>query len=115
VVTPLKGCVGASGPTGGDDGLGGYMPLAIAVGTTGTLNWVHANHNGTPLLLTNTTGVEATYGDHAVLGFPGQFANAKLLAGSSKQLKPETKHLATTKKHQPAQSARFDRHTEIVT
>jgi hypothetical protein len=52
--------VGASGLTGGDDGLGGYMPLAIAVGTTGTLNWVHANHNGTPLLLTTSTGVEAT-------------------------------------------------------
>jgi RHS repeat-associated protein len=58
------------------------MPLAISVGTTRTLNWVHSHHNGAPLLTTTSTGTEATPGDHAVLGFPGQFANAKLLAGA---------------------------------
>jgi flavoprotein len=74
--------VGASGPTGGDDGLGGYMPLTVSVGTSGTLAWVHSHHNGAPILMTNATGATVTHGDHPVLGFPGQFANAKLLAGA---------------------------------
>jgi len=48
--------VGATGPTGGDDGLGGYMPLATAVGQTGALNWLHTHHHGAPILTTNAAG-----------------------------------------------------------
>ena len=74
--------VGATGPNGGDDGLGGYMPLATAVGQTGTLNWLHAHHHGAPILTTNATGTVVPYPAHAVLGFPGQFANSQQLAGA---------------------------------
>jgi RHS repeat-associated protein len=76
--------VGAAGPTGGDDGLGGYMPLAVVVGVPATaeLRWVHSHHNGAPIMMTSTTGVAIAHGDHAVMGFPGQFANARQLAGA---------------------------------
>jgi RHS repeat-associated protein len=74
--------VGASGPTGGDDGLGGYIPLAVVTGTTATVNWVHSHHNAKPILLTNASGAVVAYSGHAVLGFPGQFANAVGLAGA---------------------------------
>ncbi len=37
---------------GGDDGTGGYAPLAVAVGSGGVLNWVHGNHLGVPLVTT---------------------------------------------------------------
>jgi RHS repeat-associated protein len=74
--------VGATGPTGGDDGLGGYMPLATAVGQTGTLNWLHTHHHGAPILTTNAAGTVVPYPAHAVLGFPGQFANSQQLAGA---------------------------------
>jgi RHS repeat-associated protein len=74
--------VGATGPTGGDDGLGGYMPLATAVGQAGTLNWLHTHHHGAPILTTNATGTVVPYPAHAVLGFPGQFANSQQLAGA---------------------------------
>jgi hypothetical protein len=40
----------------GDDGLGGYMPLATAVGQSGTLNWLHTHHHGAPILTTNAAG-----------------------------------------------------------
>jgi hypothetical protein len=65
--------VDATGPTGGDDGTGGYMPLAIIKGSAGEINWVHSHHNGKPLLMTNATGAIVPYSGHAVLGFPGQF------------------------------------------
>jgi YD repeat-containing protein len=44
--------VGASGPMGADDGTGGYMPLAVAVGSgaAAALHWVHADHMGVPLV-----------------------------------------------------------------
>jgi RHS repeat-associated protein len=74
--------VGAAGPTGGDDGAGGYMPLAIVKGAASDINWVHSHHNAKPILLTNSTGAVVAYGGHAVLGFPGQFANAVGLAGA---------------------------------
>ncbi|GBF57879.1 hypothetical protein PbB2_01549 [Candidatus Phycosocius bacilliformis] len=74
--------VGATGPTGGDDGLGGYMPLATAVGQAGTLNWLHTHHHGAPILTTNAAGTVVPYPAHAVLGFPGQFANSQQLAGA---------------------------------
>jgi RHS repeat-associated protein len=74
--------VGAAGPTGGDDGAGGYMPLAIVTGATADINWVHAHHNAKPILLTNAAGTVVPYQGIAVLGFPGQFANAVGLAGA---------------------------------
>jgi RHS repeat-associated protein len=74
--------VGATGPTGGDDGLGGYMPLATAAGQAGRLNWLHTHHHGAPILTTNATGTVVPYPAHAVLGFPGQFANSQQLAGA---------------------------------
>jgi RHS repeat-associated protein len=73
--------IDATGLTGGDDGTGGYMPLAIVKGSAGEINWVHSHHNGKPLLMTNVTGAIVAYSGHAVLGFPGQFANAVGLAG----------------------------------
>jgi RHS repeat-associated protein len=74
--------IDATGLTGGDDGTGGYMPLAIVKGSAGEINWVHSHHNGKPLLMTNVTGAIVAYSGHAVLGFPGQFANAVGLAGA---------------------------------
>jgi RHS repeat-associated protein len=43
---------------------------------------VHSHHNAKPILLTNSTGAVVAYSGHAVLGFPGQFANAVGLAGA---------------------------------
>ena len=68
--------VGAAGPFGGGDGLGGYMPLAVATpDTTGQiqLNWVHANHLGVPLVVTGAGGgLPITPDDYLAPGFPGQ-------------------------------------------
>ncbi|GBF57881.1 putative deoxyribonuclease RhsC [Candidatus Phycosocius bacilliformis] len=58
------------------------MPLATAVGQTGTLNWLHTHHHGAPILTTNAAGSVVPYPAHAVLGFPGQFANSQQLAGA---------------------------------
>jgi RHS repeat-associated protein len=56
-------------PFGGDDGIGGYAPLAIAVqsGTTTQLVWVYGNHLGVPLVTTNASAAPVT-----LPGFPGQ-------------------------------------------
>jgi RHS repeat-associated protein len=63
--------VGEEGSFGGDDGLGGYMPLAVVNGTT--LSWVHGNHMGVPVAYTNATGaVIATPTGYSLPGFPGQ-------------------------------------------
>lgn len=63
-------------PFGGDDGAGGYMPLAVATpNSSGTivLNWVHGNHMGVPLVTTDSTGATATTpNDYLAPGFPGQ-------------------------------------------
>jgi hypothetical protein len=51
-----------SGDFGGDDGLGGYMPLAVSTpdpiaGAGATrLSWVHANHMGVPLRYSDAAG-----------------------------------------------------------
>jgi RHS repeat-associated protein len=76
--------VGASGPTGGDDGLGGYMPLAVVTGSgsAAAVRWVHGDHMGTPLLITDAAGNPVTPVGTALTGFPGQFANAVLLPGA---------------------------------
>jgi RHS repeat-associated protein len=64
--------VGDGGTFGGDDGLGGYMPLAV-VTTGGTLSWVHGDHLGTPILLTNATGAAiAQPSGYSTPAFPGQ-------------------------------------------
>ncbi len=69
--------VGGNGsPFGGDDGLGGYMPLVVATPDTGgvlQLNWVHGNHLGVPLVTTDAAGNPATTpNDYLAAGFPGQ-------------------------------------------
>ena len=61
---------------GGDDGLGGYMPLAVATpdaGGTVQLNWIYGNHLGVPVLTTDALGNPATTpNDYLLPGFPGQ-------------------------------------------
>ncbi|MEO8374365.1 MAG: RHS repeat-associated core domain-containing protein [Sphingomonas bacterium] len=58
---------------GGDDGAGGYAPLAIATGTGGaTLYWVHGNHLGVPIVTTDTAGNLAAPTGFTRVGFPGQ-------------------------------------------
>ncbi len=64
-------------PFGGDDGLGGYMPLAVAANDNGTgtptLAWVHANHMGVPALYTDASGAQITPPTgYSAPGFPGQ-------------------------------------------
>jgi len=63
---------GEAGLYGGDDGLGGYMPLAL-VTTGGVLSWVHGDHLGTPIVLTDATGTAiAQPAGYSVAAFPGQ-------------------------------------------
>jgi RHS repeat-associated protein len=64
-----------AGAFGGDDGTGGYTPLAVNSAPTGgsaLLAWVHANHLGAPLATTNATGAEITPTGYTALAFPGQ-------------------------------------------
>lgn len=58
---------------GGDDGVGGYAPLAVASGAGGaTLTWVHGNHLGVPIATTGGAGNAVTPTGYTVVGFPGQ-------------------------------------------
>lgn len=63
-------------PFGGDDGISGYAPLAVATpDSNGTvqLNWVHGNYLGVPLVITDAGGnLAATPNDYLAPGFPGQ-------------------------------------------
>jgi hypothetical protein len=62
-------------PFGGDDGIGGYAPLAVAVPDTATttkLHWVHGNHMGVPLATTDATGAVVTSTGYEPTMFPGQ-------------------------------------------
>ena len=83
--------VGDSGQFGGDDGtsttlstgLGGYMPLSVAVPTVtepDRLLWVHGNHMGVPAVMTDATGTEHSFPTgYALPGFPGQSRTPGLL------------------------------------
>jgi RHS repeat-associated protein len=63
---------------GGDGGLGGYMPLAVATPTGVTagatdLAWVHASHMGVPIRYSDASGTTLPAPtSYAVPGFPGQ-------------------------------------------
>jgi hypothetical protein len=51
-------------PFGGDDGVGGYAPLAITsapTGGTAQIVWVHGNYMGVPLTYTSSTGAEVSF------------------------------------------------------
>jgi RHS repeat-associated protein len=60
-----------AGMFGGDDGTGGYAPIAVVIGST--LRWVHANHMGVPQLHTSNTGAIIATPAYTLPGFPGQF------------------------------------------
>lgn len=67
--------VGETSPFGGDDGLGGYMPLAVAIpdGATSKIHWTQGNHLGTPVVTTDASGaIVAPTGGYGRIGFPGQ-------------------------------------------
>ena len=58
-------------PIGGDDGVGGYAPLALATGS-GDIYWVHGSHLGVPLVTTDAAGNLAAPTGFTRVGFPGQ-------------------------------------------
>jgi len=65
--------VGGDQLWGGDDGVGGYAPLALATGTGGaTLYWVHGSHLGVPIVTTDSAGNLAALTGFTRVGFPGQ-------------------------------------------
>lgn len=67
--------VGDTGLFGGDDGLGGYIPLAVAANDNGAaqLSWVHGNHMGVPAVYTDASGGEIGFPTgYSTPGFPGQ-------------------------------------------
>lgn len=66
--------VGGAAPFGGDDGLGGYMPLAAVVPAGGStaIHWVQGNHLGTPVAVTDASGALVTPSGYSMAGFPGQ-------------------------------------------
>lgn len=61
-------------PFGGDDGIGGYAPLAVATGSgvSAALTWVHGNHLGVPIAFTNASGAAVSAPSYTLPGFPGQ-------------------------------------------
>jgi RHS repeat-associated protein len=64
--------VGAAGMFGGDDGLGGYVPAAVAT-AGGTITYVHGDHMGVPVTYTDAAGTAiAAPSGYSVPGFPGQ-------------------------------------------
>ena len=69
---------GSGQPWGGDDGVGGYAPLAIAAGTGGvTLYWVHGSHLGVPLVTTDSARQSGSANGFTRVGFPGADPDAR--------------------------------------
>lgn len=68
--------VGDAGAFGGDDGTGGWTPLAVAAsngaGATQTFQWLHTSHLGVPNGSYNASGAATTLSTITLLGFPGQ-------------------------------------------
>lgn len=69
--------VGEAEAFGGDDGLGGYQPLAIAAlgAQSGVveIEWVHGSHLGVPLVRSDAGGATITAAsEYLAPGFPGQ-------------------------------------------
>jgi hypothetical protein len=61
-------------PFGGDDGIRGYAPLAVATGagSSAGLFWIHGNQLGVPFAITDGSGAVANRPTHTMIGFPGQ-------------------------------------------
>jgi RHS repeat-associated protein len=61
-------------PLGGDDGVGGYAPLAVATGSgsSAALTWLHGNHMGVPIAFTDASGTAVSPPSYTLPGFPGQ-------------------------------------------
>ena len=59
---------------GGDDGLGGYTPLAVAVpdGAASKLHWIQGNHLGTPVVTTDASGTAVPPTGYARTGSRGR-------------------------------------------
>jgi len=51
--------------------VGGYAPLAVVTGG-GSLYWVHGNHLGVPIVITDSAGNLAAPTGYTPVGFPGQ-------------------------------------------
>ncbi len=72
----MSPAVGDTGLFGGDDGLGGYMPLSVVADDgngAAQLSWVHGNHMGVPAVYTDASGSEiAMPAGYSAPGFPGQ-------------------------------------------
>ena len=68
--------VGDAGTFGGDDGTGGWTPLAVAAsngaGASQTFHWLHTSHLGVPVGSYNASGTATTLTGITLLGFPGQ-------------------------------------------
>ena len=60
----------------GDDGAGGWAPLAVVEGsgTSSVIRWLHGDRQGLPVLTTDTAGAATTPGNYAELSFPGQIS-----------------------------------------
>jgi len=58
----------------GDDGVGGYAPLAIGTGSgsSAALTWMHGNHLGVPVVFADASGTAIAPPSYSLPGFPGQ-------------------------------------------
>lgn len=61
-------------PFGGDDGIGGYAPLAAVTGSgaSATVTWIHGNHLGVPAVYADASGTAVAAPNYTLPGFPGQ-------------------------------------------
>jgi RHS repeat-associated protein len=65
-----------AGTFGGDDGTGGWTPLAVSTangaGGSSTLHWLHTTHLGVPTGSFDAGGTSTSLNGITLLGFPGQ-------------------------------------------